>query len=343
MSTDDTTLPAGAVCGNCATRLEGPYCYRCGQPIKGLIRPLSGWVADFFDSVFDYDGRLPRTLIPLLFRPGFLTREYIAGRRVRYVTPVRLFLFLTIVLFFALRFTADFGLGNLEANLAPSEEDMPRAERIVAWLPEPEREAVLQDIRTPPAPVEAQGDGAVIRIDGMDGEETPLRFSWLSDGMNAELNAALVHINANLHRINEDPGAFLEQMLSVAPQTLFFMLPVFALMLKLFYLFKRRLYLEHLLVALHSHSFIALALLLMLGTDALATATDETYWLAGTFEAIGAALLCWIPINLYLTQKRVYGQGWLLTTLKFFIIGVLYLILLTLGSLITLLLSLLLW
>lgn len=345
MSTDDTTIAAGAVCGNCTTPLEGPYCYRCGQPIKGLIRPLSGWVADFFDSVFDYDGRLPRTLVPLLFRPGFLTREYIAGRRVRYVTPVRLFLFLTIALFFALRLTTDLGLGEFTANLSPDEADMPRVERIVAWLPEPEREAVLHDIRTPPPPVNDDADtrGAVIRIDGIDGQDEPLQVDWLSEGMNGQLNAALRQMNANLQRINQDPAQFVEQMLSVAPQTLFFTLPVFALMLKLFYIFKRRLYLEHLLVALHSHSFIALALLLMIGMNALATAADTTHWLAGTFEAIGAALLCWIPINLFLTQKRVYEQGWILTTLKFATIGLLYVVLLTLGSLVTLLLSLLLW
>lgn len=344
MNTDNNTS-AAAACGNCATPLKGLYCYRCGQPIKGLIRPLSGWVADFFDSVFDYDGRLPRTLIPLLFRPGFLTREYIAGRRVRYVTPVRLFLFLTIALFFALRLTTDFGLGEVTANLIPDEADMPRVERIVGWLPQSERDAVLEDIRSPPPPVDdsAAMRGAVIQIDGMDGQAEPLRIGWLSDGMNGQLNTALRQMNANLQRINQDPRRFLEQILSVAPQTLFFTLPIFALLLKLFYVFKRRLYLEHLLVALHSHSFIAFTLLLMIGANALATAVENTHWLAGTFEAIGAVLLCWIPVNLFLTQKRVYGQGWVSTTLKFVMIGLLYLILLTFVSLVTLLLSLLLW
>jgi hypothetical protein len=132
-------------------------------------------------------------------------------------------------------------------------------------------------------------------------------------------------------------------MLSVAPQTLFFMLPVFALLLKLFYLFRRRLYTEHLLVALHSHAFIAFALLVIVGLATLSAAVADIAWLASTFDVLAALLWVWIPVTLFLTQKRVYGQGWMMTTLKFTVIGILYTILLTFGSILTLLLTLLLW
>src|SRR5690606_20936583 len=53
--------------------------------------------------------RTPRTLWPLLAKPGYLTLEYLAGRRVRYVSPFRLFFFIAIVTFFVARFTVDFG------------------------------------------------------------------------------------------------------------------------------------------------------------------------------------------------------------------------------------------
>jgi hypothetical protein len=336
-SGNPSAIPAS--CGNCQTPLDGPFCHRCGQPVKGLVRPLSGWIADFFDSVFDYDGRLPRTLVPLLFRPGFLTREYIAGRRVRYVTPVRLFLFLTIALFIAIRLTSNLEIGNVAAGLVPAEADMARVERVVGWLPEEERLDVLDAVRSPP---EARQEGA-IRIDGLDGDREPFAISWLSKGMNAELDAAARHMAVNMRRINQDPKAFIEQMLSVAPQTLFFMLPVFALLLKLFYVFKRRLYTEHLLVALHSHAFIAFTLLIIIGLAALSSALAGVPWLAGSLDVVAALLWVWIPITLFLTQKRVYGQGWLMTTVKYAVVGTLYVVLLVVGSILTLLLSLLLW
>ncbi len=339
MTTNENASAAPAACGNCRTPLSGPYCHQCGQPIKGLIRPLSGWIADFFDSVFDYDGRLPRTLVPLLLRPGFLTREYTAGRRVRYVTPVRLFLFLTVILFVAIRLVSNLDIGRVTAELAPAQDDRERVERIVGWLPDSQRDDALRAALDPPA---AQNEG-VIQVDGLAEDSEPFTIGWLPDGANDQLNHAARHMAANMRRINQDPTAFIEQMLSVAPQTLFFMLPIFAVLLKVFYLFKRRLYTEHLLVALHSHAFIAFALLIIVGLAALSSTLAHIGWLAGTFDVIAAVLWVWIPVTLFLTQKRVYGQGWLMTTIKFVVIGTLYFILLVVGSLLTLLLSLLLW
>ena len=77
-------LPAPS-CENCRTPLLGPHCHACGQPVKGLVRHFSSFFGDLLDTVFNLDARLPRTLIPLFARPGHLTREYLAGRRVRYV------------------------------------------------------------------------------------------------------------------------------------------------------------------------------------------------------------------------------------------------------------------
>lgn len=330
----------GTRCGNCQTMLAGPYCHQCGQPIKGLIRPLSGWFADFLDGVVQWDGRIPRTVTPLLFRPGFLTREYIAGRQVRYVTPVRLFLFLIVILFLAVNWIADISGSAVDTRaLAPASEDIERVQRVVAWLPAPQRQAVLDDALSPSMP-----DNAIsIELGPEDAPREPIRLAWLSDGLNAQLDQAVKRLNENVRRVNRDPQAFIEQMLSVAPQALILMLPLFALMLKLFYLFKHRLYMEHLLVALHSHSFIALALLAIILLDSLAGTVASWTWLAGGLQWLVALLWLWIPLNLLLTQKRVYGQGWPMTSLKFTVIGSLYMVLLTAVSLLTVLISLLLW
>src|SRR4051812_48186912 len=90
-------------CANCGAPMHGPYCYACGQPEKGMIRQLASVMADVLDTIFNIDSRVFRSLLPLYFRPGYLTLEYFAGRRVRYVTPFRLFFFLCIVAFFAIQ------------------------------------------------------------------------------------------------------------------------------------------------------------------------------------------------------------------------------------------------
>src|SRR5690606_28103471 len=134
-------------------------------------------------------------------------------------------------------------------------------------------------------------------------------------------------------RLREDPDLLKDSMLGAVPSTLFVLLPLFALMLKFAYVFKRRLYMEHLIVALHSHAFMCLALLLVFMVMALER------WLAPQgggpgmgFGLVEAALWTWMPIYLLLMQKRVYRQGWIMTLVKYSVIGLLYSILLSLGA-----------
>src|SRR5215475_9205862 len=75
--------PAQAQCANCGAPLLGPHCYACGQPVKGMVRHLSSILADAADTILNIDSRIFRTLGPLLVKPGYLTNEYLAGRRVR--------------------------------------------------------------------------------------------------------------------------------------------------------------------------------------------------------------------------------------------------------------------
>jgi hypothetical protein len=93
-------------CPNCREPLLGEFCYACGQPKKGFIRHLSGIIGDFLDTVFNIDSRTLRTVFPLFFRPGFLSLEYFEGRRVRYVTPLRLYFFFSVLAFLAVSWIA---------------------------------------------------------------------------------------------------------------------------------------------------------------------------------------------------------------------------------------------
>jgi hypothetical protein len=121
-------------------------------------------------------------------------------------------------------------------------------------------------------------------------------------------------------------------MLGAVPSTLFVLLPIFALMLKLLYLFKRRLYMEHLIVALHSHAFLCLALLLVFSLDALGDAARALAPATGLAERL---VVVWMPDYLLLMQKRIYGQGWPMTLLKYGVLGFSYLLLLSFGMVAT--------
>lgn len=364
-------------CGNCGTPLLGPHCHACGQPVRGLVRHFTSIVGDFLDSVFNFDGRTPRTLWPLFAKPGFLTREYFDGRRVRYVSPVRLFFFLAIVAFFFARFTVSFGEnainfdgGNDDAiNRATTSAEVEKQRDLaVAELREARKELQgtpaiganpgliaaetairkragdrIAELRNAerdgkPPPVEADDgddDAPDFAFNGRtwDPKTNPIDVAWLPGPVNAWLNAQVGRTKKNITRLREDPDLYKDALLGAVPTALFVLLPLFALMLKVFYVFKRRLYMEHLIVALHSHAFLCLALLLMFVAMALQQwLAPAPGFLRSLFTAIEIGLWTWMPLYLLLMQKRVYGQGWIMTLLKYSVLGICYIVLLSFGA-----------
>ncbi|HET6725656.1 MAG TPA: DUF4286 family protein [Gammaproteobacteria bacterium] len=105
---DDDPSPGTsiALCGNCETPLRGRYCPVCGQDSYSRVTSLRELLHDFFGDYLNFDSRLARSILPLIGRPGFMTTEYLAGRRARYIPPLRLYLFISVVFFFLLSLAA---------------------------------------------------------------------------------------------------------------------------------------------------------------------------------------------------------------------------------------------
>ena len=94
----DTIAPP-QTCRNCAAALAGPYCAQCGQKDRPLNPSLFSLVGDALAEMFNVDGKLLRSIRFLFTRPGFLTNELLAGRRASYVSPLRLYLVFSVILF----------------------------------------------------------------------------------------------------------------------------------------------------------------------------------------------------------------------------------------------------
>lgn len=369
MTDADAAAPTLPPCRNCAAPMLGPHCYACGQPVRGLVRPLGNLFGDLIDSVFNIDTRIVRTLGPLFRRPGFLTVEYFAGRQVRYVTPVRLFFFLTILAFFMGRLTTpgedainiDQRGGNSAIANALTEGEVTTARdarlaRLAASrkaLPEgpgrvgaeagfnageeairdaaDERISQLREAREKGLPPPPPGEDDLTFGDRpWDAKTNPVVLpapAFLNDWLNDKIGRA----KDNIKRIKADPALYKDAFMAAIPTALFVLVPVFALLLKLAFVFKRRLYMEHLVVALHSHAFISLSLLLvfaLMGLQHLTVADSLLENLLGW----GIGLLCaWIPVYLLLMQKRVYAQGWPMTLFKYSVLGIIYMVLLAFG------------
>jgi hypothetical protein len=157
-----------------------------------------------------------------------------------------------------------------------------------------------------------------------DLQRNPLEISWLPDAANAQLNDWIARAQRNLELAADEPGRLLDSFLSLLPAALFVLMPLFALLLKVFYLRKHWLYTAHLVVALHSHSFLAMGLLVTVLLETLEDAAGGMLWLASPITFLVGASELWMPVYLLLMQKRVYAQSWAMTGLKFAVIGSVY-------------------
>ena len=97
---------ASAECLNCRTPLTGPYCSRCGQKAAPLNPTFHDLLGDLAQELLSLDGKIFRSAWFLITRPGFLTKEYFAGRKSNYLSPLRLYLIFSVA-FFGLSSFAD--------------------------------------------------------------------------------------------------------------------------------------------------------------------------------------------------------------------------------------------
>ena len=93
------------LCPNCSATLSGSYCSSCGQRQIDLDQPFRELAGEAMESFLSFDARIVRTLWPLIRRPGFLTVEFMAGRRARYIHPFKLYFAFSVLLFLALAFS----------------------------------------------------------------------------------------------------------------------------------------------------------------------------------------------------------------------------------------------
>ena len=346
-------LAGSPACLNCGTVLQGPFCHYCGQPDRNLMRFFPVLMRELLEDVFEFDSRFMRTMKPLLFRPGKLTRDYLEGRRFRYVPPLRLYIFSSIAFFFvAALMTGDIVIDG--ADDSPETDltvqfgtsDTEQLDKALERLDENTRQQVreaMEEVERKKAEAHARDDAHADTEDGeedsidfqvggkpWDRETNPVDLPLMPDWVNDWLNDEIEQSPQKAKEIEANPDLIKDQVFEVLPATMFVLLPLFALLLKFWYLFAKKYYVEHLIYALHNHSFIFVVILLVLGLNALGGWLDPGgEAMPSTVVAVASTVfLCWIPLYLLISLKRVYRQGWAMTVAKYSVVGISYLVVL---------------
>ncbi len=320
----------GPTCLNCRAPLSGQYCGQCGQRATSRLISLFELIRDAFGDLFELDSRLWRTLYPLLLRPGRLTRDYLEGRRARYMPPFRMYLVLSLIFFVVAFFDPrdDFAIlyepvenGEVvdEDRAEQIEEARGELEELVdegVLAPEVLEQEVLSEDYVPP-----ETDGFNLDCDPDDLQINPDDGAferWLSRRITPE---RAVDICERLRVLG--PRGFGAAVLDKVPAALILLLPIMALVLKLLYPLSRRFYVEHLLFFVHFHSFFFMLLVL------------QILWarLIGWMPLHGSIVVLpivatsfYVPVYLFISMRHVYGQGRLATFAKFLLLATTYIV-----------------
>ncbi len=398
--TEPQAHAAPAACENCGSVLQGHYCHVCGQHAHSPLHNFGHALEEVFESFWHLDGRIFRTVRDL-FVPGRVATGYLAGHRVRYIAPLRLFVIISLLTFFVGKvslhidndavFSSTDSPGEVERDAGPAptsqartgaaataapasapatladaaaapKRDLSTIDAVIAdrnrQLGEFKREALESDggwLLTPLSGTVQSGidDGARGRMRKLGASEAEIDLAMARADLELEKAAAASKTAAaaddadagmisrwmkkrgerftrNSEAMRENPDEFIRLFLGAVPGALFLLVPLFALFLKVMYLGTGRGYLEHLVVALYSHAFLLAALLVLFTATGLVGLTPAAWIWPKVVSGIGAAGLFFaVPTYLLVMQKRVYGQRWWVTVVKFLIIGNVYTVLLT--------------
>ncbi len=328
------TPEASTDCLNCGTRLRGQYCGNCGQRSRGRLISLWELISDAFGDLLEIDSRVWQTLIPLMVRPGRLTRDYLQGRRARYMPPFRMYLVLSVLFFVVAFFDPREELGLLfEPEPETTTEEADSAEEAVSAAEE-EKRKFLEELSENgivigddlPEDLDIDGNGFNITFDGddvdseaecdIDAAELEELPAWLGRRLTLE------RVTRICEQTRLDNGRqIIEKLLDNIPAALIVLLPLMAFVLKALYPLSKRYYVEHLLFFVHFHAFFFLILSLQILFARMAAMLAVPEAIAVITIVIGSI---YVPVYLFVAMRRVYGQGRLVTFFKYIVLVVAY-------------------
>ncbi|HXC57279.1 MAG TPA: DUF3667 domain-containing protein [Rhizomicrobium sp.] len=327
-----------ATCASCASPLLGPYCAVCGQPRLSGHRSVHELLYAFVKDVVNFDSRIMRTARALLIEPGELPKAFREGRTQPFVPAIRLYLFVTLV-FFVLLSVTKIAILQIDVTAKPVKVVYVGGN---AFIPNPAYNADTAsdpDVRgliKPLLPISkerASQPGGVFVFDYKahffapigryhaplpDAARRQLQVSSISDSkrdVDTDTQWYLRKFDTVMGEIAADPAALNEPLTTWIPRALFLLLPLYALLLALFHIRRRKdFYLvDHVVFSFSIHTFAFVVLMAAVGLA----------------QVVPGGIVAWavfigMSIYVFLAMKRFYAQGWVKTTLKFVLISAIY-------------------
>lgn len=302
------------ICPNCGWKIEGAgnYCSNCGQENHDMNVSLKHLLLDIIENTFHFDTKLFRSLGAIILRPGKITRDFNNGMHAAYVSPARLYIFITAIYFLVFAFNRHHAADKpfkIDANI---KDVKAKGITTLAFGAQDNKLSLNYD--------------EMIFLEHASVKQTDSML--LSKKVPATwINRKIAQNISSLTLAPDSSGYISELVYKNISFTLFLLMPLFALLLKIMYWRKKILYIHHFVFTLHYHSVLFFILLL-----------SETSVMLFSFSFVKTA---WTAAIIYLlvAMHNVYGDGWLKSFMKFLFVTIPYLIFTAIGISISVIIS----
>ncbi len=330
-------------CPNCGTTRTLTYCPDCGQNRHDQSRSVFEFIAEFIAHHLLIDAKTVRTVMNLCFRPGRLTRDYIDGKRARYVSPLRVYFFSSLSFFLVLWLS---GLVLLQAHphkgidgkinigliIDDQARDLPGVtsddpQRTVKMEPvqdggEPSFEILARPHPAPPIETDL---ASKVELEGKPNDELSAFVRNVLNGYNKVL--------ANPRLMNDVLDTWLSRMMIG-------FIPVAAIILALFGWGRRLYFVDHLTFAMHIQAFAFVLAMVAVGVRTYEFSQHGSLLGDDAYQGALLGLLVIFMLYVWIAYRRVYRNGWIWSAIKLTIMGTIYGMLLVIGLASTLVYSL---
>lgn len=324
-------------CKNCEKQYEQgfKFCPHCGQKTNDELT-IGVLFYNTISNYFSFDARFLKSFLPLMFKPGYLAKRFVNGQRLMYLHPAQMYLFVSVIFFFLSSFTIanwEKGANEINERIANTPLEVNEKDNVVVEIDSTQRKEIIKtldkskdalgidevDIKQVDSLIQAENGNQLIdwdfdkkKIDSLINSGAKDEVIYEELGMSDDAGYFEKGIYKGVVNMAKGTGLgnALRRAFDAVPISMFILLPLFALMLKILY-FKRGRYSHHLVFTFYLFSFLFTLFALLMAIDRF------------LFEIPG-----WISLLIvlstffyfYVALLKFYERHWFTTILKSFVI-----------------------
>lgn len=283
-------------CLNCRHVVELKFCPNCGQENSDSRKTFHHLFIHFFEDLTHYENAFWKTIRNLLFKPSTLTKEYLSGKRLSYLAPVRLYIFISFITFLLIAMFPSKVKGDIDKS----------------------EKALSKELAKNAQGLAKKEEDKYFHLKSMKEIDSIQKYGKESSKLNATsywLYEKAVHVTENNTK-REIIEKFVESFFHNLPKILFIIMPFFAFFLWLFHNKKRWYYFDHGIFTLHYFSFLLLIFLIMFIVDRLIGLLGENNPLTFISSITTFIGTVWMFYYFYPAHHRFYGESRIVSFIK---------------------------